>query len=980
MNDRLRRQQDVMALGGFTIDLLRGELFDPAGQRVKLRRQSLAVLLELARNAGDVLGRDHLLRAVWHNVFVTDDSLVQCIGEIRRTLGAELAKALRTVPRRGYVLESCMPVLQAIPSVTPAGHAAGSRGPGLLTGPPGLPFVGRQAELDLLVASARRDMAQGCVVLISGEPGIGKSRLVNEALQVISTDGATAFSLKCHEIEAGVAYGALSRLADGLVSCAGDEALRSLDAVSRAELAALAPWCTARLEPMAPLDTSQASLRPVRLRAAVVALCLALSARQRLILCIDDAHWLDEASAVALFAVAESASRAPLSLWATMRRDEIVRSPNAAKLVHALQQLPHTLSLELSRLKPEHVADIVARAPGRRPIDDRRVQWLVRESAGNPFYLRELMQANGEAAAPGEPSADPSDVPPVLPAGILDAVLHRAGHLPRAARQLLDAAAVLEQGAAFDVLCAVARQARHVALDALEILLSTGWLVEDRDRGRYPFAHDKLQETIQASLVGARRRSLHGRAARALLAEAVRRRTPPEHAVVAGHAQRAGQSSLAIEQFALAGDAARRMFELRRAEALYTRALSFDQDLEGASATAGAQLALLEKRGAVRSMLGVAAEAEADLRRAIALVQARSHVEGAITPGLDGAAGTALMGLHIELGVMLQRHHRLEDALSALDRALRLASAAGDADAIAAARCWMGDVEWMRERNHSARSHFEAVLGAGEPASPVVEALRTKALFGLAQCAGMDARPALADRLLDQALARARTPAELQFECAWNVLKGWIRVGGHGMAEPEAARMYFERCQALSEKTDLFWYSVPCHIGIGVVHAMLRRFDAAIERFESVLSLPADAHNDRWRMSAGVWLASCHLDRGDPAAALETALRAQRALGESGPFMFAAMLPALITTARVRLGRAGECDDPLPLIEHARRNEIGYVVMAGLLARAEWLCAREDMPRLRQCADELLSEATERGLHQARDLVTGWHARAGLPA
>ena len=98
-------------------------------------------------------------------------------------------------------------------------------------------------------------------------------------------------------------------------------------------------------------------------------------------------------------------------------------------------------------------------------------------------------------------------------------------------------------------------------------------------------------------------------------------------------------------------------------------------------------------------MLGDAGKAETDLRNAIALTQANQTDSPAMACG-DTLAGASLR-LHIELGVMLQRHHRLEDALSVLGRALDLASAANNEEAIAAAHCWLGDVEWMREQDRS---------------------------------------------------------------------------------------------------------------------------------------------------------------------------------------------------------------------------------------------------------------------------------------
>ena len=93
-----------MALGDFVLDLARGELFDRHGRPAELRAQALRVLLVLGERAGQVVGKDELLRRVWGDAVVTDDSLVQAIGDIRRLLGAPGNDRLRTVPRRGYLL------------------------------------------------------------------------------------------------------------------------------------------------------------------------------------------------------------------------------------------------------------------------------------------------------------------------------------------------------------------------------------------------------------------------------------------------------------------------------------------------------------------------------------------------------------------------------------------------------------------------------------------------------------------------------------------------------------------------------------------------------------------------------------------------------------------------------------------------------------------------------------------------------------
>lgn len=94
-----------LRLGQCMLDLARGELLDAQGRPTTLRAQSLRLLCVLGERAGQVVGKDELLQRVWGDVVVTEDSLVQAVGDIRRQLGAAGAGCLRTVPRRGYCLE-----------------------------------------------------------------------------------------------------------------------------------------------------------------------------------------------------------------------------------------------------------------------------------------------------------------------------------------------------------------------------------------------------------------------------------------------------------------------------------------------------------------------------------------------------------------------------------------------------------------------------------------------------------------------------------------------------------------------------------------------------------------------------------------------------------------------------------------------------------------------------------------------------------
>jgi DNA-binding winged helix-turn-helix (wHTH) protein/Tfp pilus assembly protein PilF len=118
---------DSLRFEGFTLDLARAALFDAEGRAVSLRPKSFDVLVHLVRHAGRVVGREELLDAVWPDVTVTEESVTQCMREVRAALG-EAARLLRTVPKRGYLLDAVVgPVVPATAAPEPGGRALAER-------------------------------------------------------------------------------------------------------------------------------------------------------------------------------------------------------------------------------------------------------------------------------------------------------------------------------------------------------------------------------------------------------------------------------------------------------------------------------------------------------------------------------------------------------------------------------------------------------------------------------------------------------------------------------------------------------------------------------------------------------------------------------------------------------------------------------------------------------------------------------------
>lgn len=164
----------AIACGSYRVH--RGRLLDRAERAVPLRRRSLEVLCVLLRHGGEVVRRSELLDAVWGSVAVTDDSVTQCVVEIRRALGGS-GLVLRTVPRVGYVLETqtprpepcaALPVVEVLPFAASGGAAARTAVRGLAS------------ELRVSLTSSRR------VAVAAGRGGQipGAYRLTGEVRQV----------------------------------------------------------------------------------------------------------------------------------------------------------------------------------------------------------------------------------------------------------------------------------------------------------------------------------------------------------------------------------------------------------------------------------------------------------------------------------------------------------------------------------------------------------------------------------------------------------------------------------------------------------------------------------------------------------------------------------------------------------------------------------------------------------------------------
>jgi DNA-binding SARP family transcriptional activator len=399
---------------------------------------------------------------------------------------------------------------------------------------PRAPFTGRAAELaalaqELAIAQHGRLRA----VLLSGEVGIGKTRLWQEWSAALPVD-TTVLEARCIAATQAMPFAPLIELL-GNHSCL--QRLTGPDSpvspVWLAEMARVLPGIRAARPDLPAPQSLPLDEERHRLFEAFSQFLLALGARP-LIFFVDDLHWVDRTTLDFVDYLAHRLHDQPLLLVATYRPED---APAALVRVVAgwgregiLRRLP------LDRLTDAEAVALIEALGG----DARVAEHAQAQSAGNPYFLIELVRADG------------TDVPQAL----ADLVRSRLDRLSDFARQVLQAAAVLGPDFDFATLRRTSGRGEEETLDALDELLNAAVLIERA--GRYAFSHPLVGEVVRAGMSKARRAFLHRRAAEALEA-AYAGRLPPVAAQLSQHYEAAGDPARAATY---ADMAARRALEL----------------------------------------------------------------------------------------------------------------------------------------------------------------------------------------------------------------------------------------------------------------------------------------------------------------------------------------------------------------------------------------------------------------------------------
>ena len=556
-------------------------------------------------------------------------------------------------------------------------------------------LIGRSDHLGALtsrLAEARGGLGQ--VLLIAGEAGIGKSRLLVEATVRAECEGMLVLRGNCYEPDRLVPYAPLLDLLRALLAVQSPQAVLGQ---AGPELARLLP----ELAPLLPGGGPPAAVDPAqeqrRIFDALARLFRGLAAQAPLLLAIEDLHWGDDASLDMLLYLARRLTAQPVALLLTYRSEEV--TPGLLHLLALLERERSGSEVRLARLTPIEV-DAMLRAIFEQPQPIRAdfLQTVQDLTDGNPFFIEEVIRslvADGDIFRAGGRWERRALAQLQIPRSVQDAVLRRTQSLSPEAGRVLRLAAVAGRFFDFAVLQALTGHRDARLLDLVRELVAVQLVIEE-SADRFAFRHALTRQAIYAEMLARERRALH-----LAIAETIGRlhagALEPYLADLSYHCAAAEAWEAVLEYGERAGAQALRLFVPGAAVEHFTRAL----DACGHRGVAPSPV-LLRERGRALSLLGEFERALGDYMAVLELARAARDL---------GAEWQAL----IDLGGLWTGYDYAR-AGEHFEQALAVARALGSAEAEAESLAQIGVWHLNDERADEAEQCLQSALASFEQA------------------------------------------------------------------------------------------------------------------------------------------------------------------------------------------------------------------------------------------------------------------------
>jgi hypothetical protein len=385
-------------------------------------------------------------------------------------------------------------------------------------------YFGRAAEMSRLLAGLEQAAAgRGGVVLLAGEPGIGKSHALRQLIEQARRGSAIVLAGRCVEGGWVPPFRPFAEAIAGYAESAGPQRLRADDLAPA--LVRIAPRLSELLPELEPPPALQPDEERFRLLDAAARFFAALSARATVLLVLDDLHWADAGTALMLRHVARTCGPGRLLIAGAYRTTEAAADPLGDAL-GAMQAETECTTIRLGALSAEAIAQLLAAEAGA-PVSASLITAIEAHTGGNPFFAKEVIRHLAEERALHEDGSGELEagLPLVaVPEGVRQVLARRRARMSAAANQLLECGS----GFAGPFLLPVAAMAAGLddpsALSALDELLAAGMIRPGDAPERYEFGHALVRHAVYDALNPSRQARLHRRLAHGL--ETARARVP----------------------------------------------------------------------------------------------------------------------------------------------------------------------------------------------------------------------------------------------------------------------------------------------------------------------------------------------------------------------------------------------------------------------------------------------------------------------
>jgi len=374
-------------------------------------------------------------------------------------------------------------------------------------------FVGRQGEMEELKEALEDAMSgRGRLVMLAGEPGIGKTRTAQELAAHAETLGAQVLWGRCYEEEGTPPYWPWLQSLRSYIQQRDPEKLLSEMGPGAADIAEIVPELRHKLTDLETPPALEPEQARFRLFSSITNFLKNAAQSQSLMLVLDDLHWADRSSLLLLEFLAREIQSSPLLVLGTYRDVEVSRGHPLSQTLGGLIREQRFLRVQLSGLAEPEVEELIQKTGPVRPPPGLSAT-IHRRTEGNPLFVSEIIRM-----LPSDRSEGGGDYLTSIPEGVRDAIGRRLNLLSEGCNQVLTVASVVGREFDFQLLNALTDDLTESSLLELLDEALAAHVIEELAEGRerYQFSHALIQETLSEELSTSRKVRLHARIAEAL--------------------------------------------------------------------------------------------------------------------------------------------------------------------------------------------------------------------------------------------------------------------------------------------------------------------------------------------------------------------------------------------------------------------------------------------------------------------------------